>query len=60
MTASRNDITQDRLISKTATDLYREGYDLIFNKAVKTTPDLTIEPSTDFLEVLKQHVKSSQ
>jgi hypothetical protein len=39
MTTSKNDITGDQLISKTATDLYREGWDRIFNKTQKSSSD---------------------
>ena len=42
---SKNDITGDRLVSKTATDAYRDNFDKIFGK--KTT-NVTYGKSEEF------------
>lgn len=42
---SKNDITGDRLVSKTNTDAFRDGYDAIFKK-VPLGPQLILKPIT--------------
>ena len=42
---SKNDITGDRLVSKTATDAYRDNFDSIFKK-VPLGPQLILKPRT--------------
>lgn len=53
--ASRNDITGDSLVSKTATEAYRDGWDRIFgNKGAKK--EVTSEDTT---EVEKQDLEQT-
>lgn len=44
--AGRNDITGDALISKTATESYRDGWDRIFGKK-KPVQEVTQEVTTE-------------
>ena len=41
--ASRNDITGDRIATKTASDAYRNNYDLIFGRKDKKQSDQSAE-----------------
>ena len=58
--ATTNDVTGDALVSKPATEKYRDNYDLIFDKSNTKKPsknktDGTIVPSTKKLVRLSCH-----
>jgi hypothetical protein len=45
--ATKNDVTGQELVTKAATNLYREGYDRIFGKKEKVTAPYVEPPDED-------------
>lgn len=44
--ATKNEITGDPLVTKSSTDAYRDGWDRIFGRKKKVTPEPVVERDT--------------